>query len=501
MTTVQVGAKTPSTATAPARKAAVGTASVKPQVSARSGWESRYVKSLVVGDATVGLVAALVALRLIFGRTALEEYLYFSLSVPVTWIVTLFCSRAYDRRYLFVGNDEYQRVLRSGLILAAAIGLGSYALDLGVARGYVVIAVPIVTFLGLVSRYLLRRRLHRAWADGKCLRRVVVVGHESSVIELTRQLRHERYHGLGVVAACVPVLRPGTPLADMGIRVYNTIREVPAVVRDAGADTVVVLTCPELAGAELRRLAWRLEQSKVDLMVASALIDVANSRTTIRPADGLPMLHLDHPRFSGTRHLVKDMVDRVGAALLLLAFSPLLLFCALAIRLPRDGRGPVFFKQIRVGQNGKEFPIFKLRSMYVDAESRLAQLTHLNESSDGVLFKMRNDPRVTPIGRFLRRFSVDELPQLINVLRGEMSLVGPRPPLPSEVASYPADMHRRLVVKPGLTGLWQVSGRADLSWDESMRLDLRYVENWSLTLDLVILLRTCTAVLRSSGAY
>jgi exopolysaccharide biosynthesis polyprenyl glycosylphosphotransferase len=468
--------------------------------TSRLRWESRYIKSILLADGAVSLVAALIALKIVFGSTEPREHVAFALLLPITWLAVMQANHGYDRRFLFLGNDEYQRVMRSGLVLAAAIGLGSYALELGVARGYVVTAVPIVTLLGVCSRYLLRQRLHRAWAKGNCLRRVVVVGHESSVLALTRQLRHERYHGLGVVAACVPALRPGSSLADLGISVHTSLAEVHRVASQSQADTVVVLSCPELEGADLRRLAWGLETSGVDLMVASALIDIGYSRTTIRPADGLPMLHLEHPRFSGARRFVKTAADRVLAALALFAAAPLLLLCALVMKVWRDGRGPVLFRQVRVGLHGREFMIYKLRTMYTDAEERLAQLEQHNEH-DGVLFKMRNDPRITPFGRWLRRYSIDELPQLLNVLLGDMSLVGPRPPLPKEVACYPDDLHRRLVVRPGLTGLWQVSGRADLSWDESMRLDLRYVENWSLTLDLVILLRTCTAVLRSSGAY
>ncbi|MDT5031215.1 MAG: hypothetical protein QOC94_1386, partial [Actinoplanes sp.] len=222
------------------------------------------------------------------------------------------------------------------------------------------------------------------------------------------------------------------------------------------------------------------------------------ARTTIRPFDGLPMLHVEHPRLHGGVRVVKEIFDRFGALTLLAAFAPLLLGVALWVRC--TSRGPVLFRQMRVGRDGREFRIFKFRSMYVDAEARLAELKHLNEH-DGVLFKIREDPRVTPAGRWLRRFSVDELPQLLNVVRGQMSLVGPRPPLPAEVATYPDDVRRRLAVKPGMTGLWQVSGRSDLPWDEAVRLDLRYVENWSLSLDLVILLRTMTAVVRSSGAY
>ncbi|BCJ32958.1 hypothetical protein Athai_04610 [Actinocatenispora thailandica] len=277
----------------------------------------------------------------------------------------------------------------------------------------------------------------------------------------------------------------------------GTFADAGAAVAAAEADTVIVLSCPELDGVALRRLAWQLERVDVDLIVASALIDVAG-RTTIRPVDGLPMLHVDHARLRGSARAAKALVDRFGAALLLLVLAPLLAAVAAAIKL--DSPGPVLYRQSRVGRDGAVFAIWKFRSMYVDADARLAELARLDEGA-GVLFKIRDDPRVTRIGRYLRRLSLDELPQLVNVLVGQMSLVGPRPPLPAEVARYPADMLRRLVVKPGLTGLWQVSGRSDLPWEEAIRLDLRYVETWSLSLDLVILLRTVTAVVRTSGAY
>ncbi|HIW61774.1 MAG TPA: sugar transferase, partial [Candidatus Stackebrandtia excrementipullorum] len=244
--------------------------------------------------------------------------------------------------------------------------------------------------------------------------------------------------------------------------------------------------------------AWRLERRDIDLIVASALVDIAGARTTIRPVDGLPMLHMEHARLTGTRRMVKEAFDRLCAGLLLVALAPLMFAIMLVVRSTTPGAA--LFSQIRIGRDGAPFRIWKFRTMYTDAEARRTELARLNES-DAVLFKMRHDPRVTSVGRVLRRFSLDELPQLWNVVRGDMSLVGPRPPLPSEVAEYADDVHRRLVVKPGLTGLWQISGRSDLPWDEAVRLDLRYVEHWSLSLDLVILARTVTAVLRSAGAY
>jgi exopolysaccharide biosynthesis polyprenyl glycosylphosphotransferase len=259
-----------------------------------------------------------------------------------------------------------------------------------------------------------------------------------------------------------------------------------------------VLSCPEMSGAGLRDLAWELEKTGTDLCVAPALLDVAGPRTTIRPVAGLPLLHVDHPEFTGLRRLIKAAFDRAMALTALLLLAPLFILISAIIRLT-DG-GPAFFRQTRVGRDGRAFMVFKFRTMVVDAEARKAQLISLNES-DGVLFKMRRDPRVTRVGVLLRRWSLDELPQLINVLIGDMSMVGPRPALPQEAALYGDHVRRRLAVKPGITGLWQVNGRSDLTWDESVRLDLRYVENWSFMLDLQILWKTWSAVFRGSGAY
>jgi exopolysaccharide biosynthesis polyprenyl glycosylphosphotransferase len=467
-------------------------------MSRRQRWEGRYVRALVLADLTAGIGAGAAGFGLRFGDQVTmynRAYLMVSALLPVVLLAVLAVSRAYERRYLFVGTDEYQRVIRGGVGLIAGVALVSYALDLDLARSYVLAALPSAVVSALVLRFVLRKRLHWARARGEALRRVIVVGHELSVIGITRQLRRERYHGLEVVGACLP---PDADGIEVDLPVYGTFEDVASAVEQADADTVVVLSCPELDGVAVRRLAWRLERDEVDLVVASALVDVAGARTTIRPFDGLPMLHVEHPRLHGGSRMVKELVDRVGALLLLVLFTPVLLAVALCVRL--TSRGPVLFRQVRVGRDGQMFRIFKFRSMYVDAEARLSELRHLNEH-DGVLFKMRDDPRVTPVGRWLRRLSLDELPQLLNVLSGRMSLVGPRPPLPTEVAAYADDVRRRLAVKPGMTGLWQVSGRSDLSWEEAVRLDLRYVENWSLSLDLVILLRTMTAVVRSSGAY
>ncbi|GAA0739020.1 sugar transferase [Dactylosporangium roseum] len=464
---------------------------------ARWAWEGRYLRTLLVLDLVIGFFAGFVAFEVRFGVGLTSynlRYALLSALVPIAFTAALAVNRAYEKRYLFVGTDEYQRVLRAGLSLTAVTVFVAYAAEFQIARGWFVVAVPLVTFSCLGGRFALRQLLHRARKQqGACMRRVVVVGHELAVEAMTRQLCRERYHGLKVVGACLAA--EGTV---SGVPVLGTFDQIAAAVRTARADTVLVLSCPELDGHSLRRLAWRLERDDIDLIVASTLIDVAGSRTTIRPVDGLPMLHVEHPTLTGARRLVKAIFDRIGALLLLILTSPLLAGLALAVR--AESKGPVLFRQVRVGKDGREFVIFKFRTMHLDAEARLAELRHLNEV-DGALFKLRNDPRVTRVGRLLRKFSLDELPQLLNVLGGSMSLVGPRPPLPEEVAVYPDDARRRLAVRPGMTGLWQVSGRSDLSWDEAVRLDLQYVENWSLSLDLVIMLRTLSAVTRGAGAY
>ncbi len=468
-------------------------------------WESRYVRSLLLADLVVALIAGAVGFGLRFGPEVThynQGYLLLASVLPVAWIVALASNQAYDKRHLFVGPAEYERVFRAGVALAAGTTFVAYAADVRMARGYVLIVLPLAVLVTVLVRFALRKRLHRARGRGRNLRRVMVIGHQQAIAAVCGQLSRQRFHGLEVVGACVPAhqlaSRPATILPELDVPVYGTLSEVPGAVLAADADTVIVLSCPELDGVTLRRLAWKLERDDIDLIVSSSLIDVAGARTTIRPVDGLPMLHVEHARLRGSGRLAKEVFDRCGALALLVLLAPVLAVVALLIRF--DSPGPAMFRQHRVGRNGELFPIYKFRTMYVDAESRLTALQERNEH-DGVLFKIRNDPRITRIGRYLRRFSLDELPQLMNVLSGDMSLVGPRPPLPAEVAVYPRDMRRRLVVKPGLTGLWQVSGRADLPWEETIRLDLRYVENWSLSLDLVILLRTVTAVVRTSGAY
>jgi exopolysaccharide biosynthesis polyprenyl glycosylphosphotransferase len=464
----------------------------------QASWDRAYLRRA----AAVDFLCAVAASALAFGvRIAGEgygvtEYVWMSLSLPVLWIASLGLARAYDSRFIGVGSDEFRRVLNAGVGLIAVVAIIAYASKTDIARGYVVLAIPCVTIFDLMVRFALRKRLHRRRALGWCMRRVVVVGHADVIAELAAVLRRETYHGLRVVAACI--LGPDAPPQIGSIPAAAGLFNVTHVVGAYDADTVAVLACPEMSSARLRELAWELEKSDTDLCVAPALLDVAGPRTTIRPIAGLPLLHLDHPDFTGARWLIKEAFDRTVAFFGLLILLPAFAAIAIAIRL--DSAGPALFRQTRIGRNGQPFTVFKFRTMVADAEQRMAELRTLNEAN-GVLFKMRLDPRVTSVGRWLRRYSLDELPQLINVLTGDMSLVGPRPALPEEAAEYENPMQRRLRVKPGMTGLWQVNGRSDLPWDEAVRLDIRYVENWSFVLDLQIMWKTWFAVVGGSGAY
>ncbi len=325
---------------------------------------------------------------------------------------------------------------------------------------------------------------------------VVAVGHANGGGQLVSELKRDRYHGLTVVGACI-ARQAGHP-EIVGVPVYGGLDDVSGAVVAYGADTVAVLACPEIDGVKLRSLAWELEKTGTDLCVAPALLDVAGPRTTSRPTAGLTLLHVDHPQLSGIRLAAKGLFDRGVAVVRPAAASPFMVCWASMIRL-HDG-GPALFKQVRVGKDGRVFKIYKFRTMVIDAEQRKADarrttsMTACCSNSAPIRASRR-------FGAHLRRWSMDELPQLLNVLEGDMSLVGPRPALPDEAARYADHVRRRLVVKPGLTGLWQVNGRSNLSWEESVRLDLRYVENWSFALDLQIMWKTAAAVIRRSGAY
>jgi exopolysaccharide biosynthesis polyprenyl glycosylphosphotransferase len=476
--------------------AVVRDSAARQTTSSASTWAKDYLRRVALADLGCAVVGVFLAVQLRFGEHVTGTYVALSLALPGLWLAAVGLAGGYDVRFIGTGSDEFRKILNAGVGLTAVVAIFSYLVNIDLSRAYVLIALPTVTLFDLGARFVMRKRLHKLRGTGRCMLSVVAVGHESAVADLVRELGRDRYHGMTVVGACVAHPNEGEEVA--GVPVYGDLDDVTAAVRSFGADTVAVLACPEMDGIRLRSLAWELEKTGTDLCLSPALLDVAGPRTTIRPTAGLTLLHVDHPQLSGWRVALKDLFDRCVAAAALIVLSPLMILLGVTIWL--HDRGPALFTQTRVGKEGRVFRIYKFRTMVVDAEKRRAELLPSNDH-DGILFKIRKDPRITAVGAHLRRWSIDELPQLLNVLLGDMSLVGPRPALPAEAAEYADHVRRRLVVKPGLTGLWQVSGRSDLSWEESVRLDLRYVENWSFALDLQIMWKTIYAIVGRSGAY
>ncbi len=365
------------------------------------------------------------------------------------------------------------------------------------ARTFVAAVIPTGILFMTVGRFVGRQQVHRRRKHGHWTSAILAVGTRESVQHLVEVTARNPQAGLVVVGACVEDAERGELIAQ-GVTVVGGVADAASIAEELGVD-IVAVAGGGLGPRRIRELGWALEGTGRNMVMAPELTEVAGPRVHVSPVEGLPLMWVDQPQFTGLRRVVKRAVDIAGALVALVLSAPILLATALLVRL--TSRGPSLYRSMRMGQDGEEFRVYKFRSMYHDAEHRRLDLLSLNEHDGGILFKMRRDPRVTPIGRLIRKFSLDELPQLFNVLRGSMSLVGPRPPLPDEVARYNDDVHRRLLVKPGMTGLWQVSGRSDLAWNEAVRLDLYYVENWSLSLDLAIIARTVLAVVRSRGAY
>ncbi|GAB3453026.1 sugar transferase [Actinophytocola sediminis] len=462
-------------------------------------WEPRYRRLVIVSDVTVTILTSLIlgGILSVSGAALFKDLTLGFLTVLVI-LCALAASRAWHPVVLGQGAEEYVRLGRGMFAAAVTIALAGLATGVVSTRPWVFIVIPATALVALFARYLLRQVLHRARRVGRCLLPVMAAGDPNTVRDLIRRTRDNPHIGWQVAAVCT-VDGTGDSLDGIGgVSVVGRLDELAEHVRRGGYRIVAVTADPYWTPRRLQRLAWRLEGSGAEMVVAPTLMEVAGPRLHVSGVLGMPMLRVSAPVFTGMRRVVKGVVDRVGAVVLLLAALPVMVLAALAITI--DSRGPVLYRQRRVGKSGREFTILKFRTMVRDADRLKQRLAGANEGA-GVLFKMRKDPRITRVGAILRRYSLDELPQLFNVLSGAMSLVGPRPPLPEESARYEPDMRRRLLVKPGLTGLWQVSGRSDLSWEEAVRLDLRYVEDWSLAMDAMILWKTFRAVLGGQGAY
>ncbi|MGC0374228.1 sugar transferase [Streptomyces sp. SAI-229] len=464
-------------------------------------WEQRYRRTVMTGD-TVTTAFVVAAIGNFFGvRDAANWHEKWGILAFGTWLLVLGAlavGRAWSSSVLGQGAEEFRRLGRSLFMATVVLALGGIALTSRNIKLWIFVAIPAIAVVTMIARYLLRLWLHRERKEGRCLRPVLAAGSPDTVHDLITRTRRFPHLGWRVDAVCTTDgLGPDGDRVD-GVPVVGRLADVADHVRRDGYRVVAVTPDPHWSPHRLQRLAWNLEGSDAEMVVAPVLMEVAGPRLHIDAVLGIPLLRVSMPAFTGGRRAVKGVVDRLGATILLLLFAPLMAGVALLVL--TTSRGGAFYRQRRVGKDGREFTILKFRTMVVGADRARAELAGLNEGA-GPLFKLHRDPRVTRVGAVLRRYSIDELPQLFNVLTGSMSLVGPRPPLPEESAAYGPDIRRRLLVKPGLTGLWQISGRSDLSWEEAVRLDLRYVEDWSLALDTVILWKTLRAVLYGQGAY
>ena len=491
-----------------------------------SRWERSHHALLLIADG-LALVAA-AALGILLGPPGAASG-YLLMVIPV-WIAGLAIMGAYDLRHTGSGSRELSRVVGASLRVALLISALAYLLPTDLARGVVFVTLPAGAALLVAGRTAAQRVVAAAHRRGHGQHRVIVVGRVAEVLDLVEQAGRTPDAGFQVVGACIPQYDgPGRRIRDnrrgssggpthgqregdrraepdrradaehliaVGVPIAGRPHEVLDAVNACQADTVVVAGQGILSRHALRRLTWQLEGTGVEIYFASSLSDVATPRITLRPLGALPLMHVEAPMFDGGQRLLKAVTDRLLAIVLVVIMSPVIAVVSILIKV--DSSGPVFYRQERIGLGGRRFRCLKFRTMRTGAHE---ERTTLRSESTGVLFKIRDDPRVTRVGRLLRRSSLDELPQLFNVLAGSMSLVGPRPPLASEAAEFGSDVQRRLLVKPGMTGLWQVSGRSDLSWAESVRLDLYYVENWSLYLDLQLMARTVVAVIAGRGAY
>ena len=471
-----------------------------------AGWATRYARRLWFSDLAV-LMTVVYGTQLIwFGSGSAEvairadsrlndvSYWLFSAILMTLWMVGLTMADSRSPRVVGTGSTEYVRVANASFVVFSIVIIASFLLQLDVARGYLLIALPAGVLLLLAERYLWRRWLLGQRLRGEFAARVLLVGSDSSVAQIAHELQRSPRAGYHVVGACVPTGRVAATIEGSDIPIMGNVNDVAGAMAAVSADTVVVTSTDELPPFKVKQISWGLEAGRQHLVLAPSIVDIAGPRIHTRPVSGLPLIHVETPRFSKGQLFLKRATDLTASLVGVILLSPVIAFLAISVRLTSEG--PIFFRQTRIGLRGREFTMLKFRSMVQNAEELLPELAaQQRDAGNEVLFKMTNDPRITRVGRVMRKYSLDELPQLFNVIAGSMSLVGPRPPLASEVEQYADHVHRRFLAKPGITGAWQVSGRSTLSWEDSVRLDLSYVENWTLLGDLVIILKTGKAVL------
>lgn len=470
-----------------------------------TSWVKSLRRLVMLSDFAVVLAATGSTHLIFFGTTSVLvsseagyalNYLALSVALIVAWMAALAIAGSRDHRILGTDTTEYRRVVNATLALFGALAVITLLAKVDVGRGFLLTAFPLGLILLVTTRWGWRRWLHAQRRAGELTFRVLLVGSAAASRELITSLAERTDAGYRVVGAVIT--DEEVPVDLDGIRTYVGSAGIDIPLAVSRADAVIVAGGEDITSERINELSWKLDPGQ-QLVVAPQLVGVTGNRIHTRPVAGLPLIHVETPSYDGWKVVLKRAFDIVGSAAILAALSPV--FIVVAILVKATSRGPVFYGQERIGMSGEPFTMRKFRSMVTDADAQLAALLQ-EQGTDGTpLFKVKDDPRVTRVGKVLRRYSIDELPQLINVLVGDMSLVGPRPQRDGEVRLYDTKASRRLVVKPGMSGLWQVSGRSNLSWEDAIRLDLYYVENWSLTGDIIILLRTAKAVFGADGAY
>jgi exopolysaccharide biosynthesis polyprenyl glycosylphosphotransferase len=477
----------------------------------RSRWERKVVRRIFLTDAAVVAFAVGVAHVLRYDVMPVPPDILaevrpgvwqVSVGIFIGWMVALSVFRTRDPKTFDNGSRQYQRVARSTFALFGWVAITALLVKWEISRGFLAISIAVGTTLLFMERRAWRAWVLRKRRQGDYLARVLVIGGVRSAKAMTLRFSEDTMSGFRVVGVWVPdrVAAPDERFHanDSAVPVLGTESDLGQALDIDAVDTVVVTDTEHLGHDGMRELAWALEDRNVNLLVAPNVVDVAGPRIHLQAHGNMPLIYLSGPSYSKARTLRRAIFDRSFAATVLLFSAPVLLTAILAIRL--TSRGPIFYRSERIGTDGVRFQMLKLRTMVLNADQLQADLHHHKDGS-GPLFKLVDDPRVTRVGRFLRRYSIDELPQFVNVLRGDMSVVGPRPWVDTEVDPYSEFMRRRVLVKQGVTGLWQVSGRSDLTWEDSVRLDLDYVENWTMLRDMQIIVRTARAVLASRGAY
>lgn len=480
-------------------------------------WRFAFVASLIAIDLAVMLLSLTVSL--VINGAAFDAigdvmpFWLFLILFSLIWLLCLAFAGTYHRHVMADGYELYAKIINASLLTIISYCSLAFIFKLALPRTALIIAPVIAFFLDIIARWQMRQALHRHRSKGSCKYRTVVIGSSDGINKALQTMRNCMNWGYEPVAVCPIEADPASKDAyvvtsytpDANIEGSSKLKVIPfnsafpRICESLGVQEVYVADVLSRDSEMLHGLSLAVESLGMELALAVSLADVSGHRLYLRNTTEQPVLLASLPQYTGAANVIKRLLDIIGSLCALIISSPILLGVAIAIKL--DDGGPVFFSQTRIGLHGKPFKMYKFRSMVTNAEELKKKLAEETGQEDRFIFKMKDDPRITKVGHFIRKTSLDEFPQFYNVLKGDMSLVGPRPALPEEVARYGSLYSARLLVKPGITGPWQVSGRSDLSQEQSEYLDVSYIENWSIAGDLAILAKTVMVIFTGRGSY